>query len=227
MNHTPNGQAIGLAELSPFAGLTDAARACVLAAGEQRRYAPGQFLWREGGQANGLFAILEGRVRMLRVHHGRPYVVHHEDAGSTVGELPLFDGGVYPVTALAATRVRCLFLPEAALWQAMALDPNLARDLLGRLARRIRQLVARLHDVTVGTVRSRLAAHLLARATLTQGRAFTLAGTQAQVAEELGTVREVLARELARLRDDGVIRFAGGGRYAVLDEAALEAIAES
>ena len=47
-------------------------------------------------------------------------------------------------------------------------------------------------------------------------------GTQEAWAEDLGTVREVLARELAKMKQEGVIISEPGGTYRVLDEEALE-----
>jgi CRP-like cAMP-binding protein len=48
--------------------------------------------------------------------------------------------------------------------------------------------------------------------------------TQSQLAEELGTVREVVVRELGRLRRRRIIRTHRDGRIAILDRGALEAL---
>ncbi len=55
------------------------------------------------------------------------------------------------------------------------------------------------------TTLGRLAAHLLARAAASEGRAFTLGASQQQAAEELGTVRELVVCGLRVLRERGVI----------------------
>jgi CRP/FNR family cyclic AMP-dependent transcriptional regulator len=47
--------------------------------------------------------------------------------------------------------------------------------------------------------------------------------TQQQLAEEVGTVREVIVRELHALRSRGIIRALGSGRYEVVDAEALRA----
>jgi CRP/FNR family transcriptional regulator len=213
-----------LAGVALFAGLNEAAQKQLRQASAACRFAPGDLLWREGETPRGLFVLLQGRVRILRTRNGRQYVVHHEGVGATLGELPLFDGGAYPATAVAASPVRGLRVSEAGVRAAITADPRLAYELLARLGRRLRVLLDRLHDATVTTVRVRLAAHLLARATLAPGKPFNLGGTQSHVAEELGTVREVLARELAFLRRHGMIALAGRGRYRVTDDAALESL---
>jgi CRP/FNR family transcriptional regulator len=208
-----------------FAELDGEALAAIRRTSSIRAWPAGALLWREGQLPGGLVIVLEGRVRILRSRNGRQYVVHHEGAGGTLGEVPLFDGGRYPATAVAASRVRGLVVADVGLREAMAHDTALAQALLGRLASRVRGLVERLHDATFGTVRSRLAAHILARATTARGPSFTLAGPQAQVAEELGTVREVVAREIAAMRSSGVLETVAGGRMKLLDEARLDALA--
>lgn len=55
---------------------------------------------------------------------------------------------------------------------------------------------------------------------------FTLGGSQTAVAEELGTVREVLGRNLRALRDRGLISMGANGAMTIVDEAGLRAEAE-
>jgi hypothetical protein len=80
----------------------------------------------------------------------------------------------------------------------------------------VRRLVERLDERTAHTVEQRLATLLLTRHADARGRPFTLAGTQAEAAEELGTVREVLVRTLRRLCTPGcsTTRRAGTTRVA-------------
>jgi len=161
---------------------------------------------------------------VVRAPGGRQHLVHEEGPGATLGELPLFEGGPYPATAVAAEPALCLVLDRAAIEGGIAADPALAFALLGGLARRVRTLIARLDAVRGRSVRTRLAAHLLARA---GGGPFSLGATQAEVAEELGTVREVVVKELRALRAAGILRSAGRGRIEVTDAARLREIAET
>jgi CRP/FNR family transcriptional regulator len=211
-----------------FRDLAPAARHAVAAGGVVRRYAPGEVLWAAGADPGGLAVVLAGRVRVVRAPGGRQHALHDEGPGGTLGEVPLFAGGRYPATALAAEATRCLILDRATLARAVAADPELAFRLLGRLAARVRGLVARLDRRDAATVEQRVAALLLerrARAGARGSAAFALGATQAEAAEELGTVREVLVRALGRLRGAGLVDRAGAGRYRVLDGAALRRVA--
>ena len=219
---------LALLDAAPLlAGLAPAARRAIAAGGVVRRFAAGEVLWVAGSAPRGLFLVLDGRVRVVRAPSGRQHTVHEEGPGGTLGEVPLFDGGRYPATAIAAERTRCLVLDRGTIAAAVAADPELAFRLLGRLAGRVRGLVARLDGRTAGSVEQRLAALLLARAEHARGAGdatFTLAATQAEAAEDLGTAREVLVRALRRLRERGVLATSGRGRYRVVDADALRRI---
>jgi len=208
-----------------FRGLNGDARRALAVRGVTRRFAAGEVLWSAGMPARGLYVVLAGRVRVVRAPGGRQHLVHEEGPGATLGELPLFEGGPYPATAVAAEPALCLVLDRAAIESAIAADPALAFALLAGLARRVRTLIARLDAVRGRSVRARLATLVLARAG--DGGAFTLGATQAEVAEELGTVREVVVKELRALRAAGILRSAGRGRVEVADAARLREIAEA
>lgn len=190
-----------------------------------RRFTTGRRLWDAGTTPRGLFIILSGRVRIVGTRGNRQHVVHTEGPGGTIGEVPLFAGGTYPATAVASEDVECLVLDRAALVAAISVHPELALTLLARMARRVRHLLERLSSQTADPVASRLAAFLLARPAGPDGT-ITLGGTQAQAAEDVGTVREVVVRLLRRLAAEGVIEGRGRGRYALLDRERLRRISD-
>ena len=204
-----------------FEGLNAAALRTLTARARMRRFDAGQVLWTAGAVPRGLFVVLEGRVRVVRAPGGRQYVLHTEGPGGTLGEIPLFAGGTYPATAIAAVPTRCLVLDRDALAAVIADDPELAFRLLDRVSRRVRTLVDRLDGQAATTVEARLAALLLRRHEHAAGGAFTLGATQAEVAEELGTVREVVVRTLRGLCEKGFVQRVSRGGYRVVDAAAL------
>jgi CRP/FNR family transcriptional regulator len=210
------------------AALAPRARSALLAGAVERRFAAGAVLYLAGAPARGLYLVLEGRVRVLRAGGGRPHVLHVEGPGGTLGEVPVFEGldgaaPPYPATAVAAEPTRCLVVSRAGVRAAVRAHPELALALLARLAARVRLLVERADARVARSTRARLAALLLVRHAASGGRAFALARTQQEAAEELGTVRELVVRGLRALRAAGTIRAVGGGRYVVTDEARLRA----
>ncbi|HEU4565859.1 MAG TPA: Crp/Fnr family transcriptional regulator [Gemmatimonadaceae bacterium] len=215
--------------LAPLPFLRDAAPAVIETLARhavERRYAAAEVIFTAGAEPRGLFIVLEGQVRVLRARGGRQHVVHTERAGGTLGEVPLFADGAYPATAVAAEPTRCALLSREAIRAAIATNPEIAFLLLGRLASRVRVLVERLDRVALQGARARLAAYILSRPPGRDGRTLTLGMTQSELAEELGTVREIVVRGLQELRRRGAIRSIGGGRLEILSRAALERMAE-
>ncbi|HSA54983.1 MAG TPA: Crp/Fnr family transcriptional regulator [Gemmatimonadaceae bacterium] len=192
----------------------------------ERRYRAGQVLFRVGGTPAGIHVVLEGRVRVVREVAGRRQVLHTELSGGTLGEVPLFSGGSYPATAIAAEPSRCLLLSREVIAAAIAAHPEVAFRFLDRLANRVRELVERVDALRFAPVAVRLARHLVTRMRMRGSTCVVvLPATQEQLAEEVGTAREVLVRELRALRESGVIAAAGGGRFRVLDPDQLRRIA--
>ncbi|MDB4905292.1 MAG: cyclic nucleotide-binding protein [Gemmatimonadetes bacterium] len=209
-----------LGELPP--GVSERLRARAI----ERSYPAGTTIFTEGSEARGLFMVLEGEVRVLRSAAGREHVIHVERAGGTLGEVPLFEGGDYPATAVAAVDTRCLVLTRDVVIAAVREDGDVALALLARMAARVRMLVERVDHRTTQPALLRLAALVLARHEAADGDAFSLGRSQQEAAEELGTVREVVVRGLRELRTRGVIEPAGSGKYSVADLGALRALAE-
>jgi CRP/FNR family transcriptional regulator len=190
-------------------------------------FAPGTVLFLAGSQPRGWFIVLDGMVRVVRGSGPRQHVVHTETRGGTLGEVPLFGGAVHPATGIAAEPTRCALITRSALEGAIAECPEIAFLINRRLALRVRDLVARLDERVSRSVRDRLIAFLLERARSATRPIVSVGMTQQQLAEELGTVREVVSREMRRLAREQLIQSLSGGRYRIPDLARLRAARES
>jgi CRP/FNR family transcriptional regulator len=207
-----------------FRLLGQPAREALAARAVVRKYRAGQYLWRAGDESRGLHLVVAGRVRIVRDEGRWQHVVHVEGAGASLGEVPLFAGGGYPASALAAEATTCIVIDRSSLQTVIATHPNLAWSLLRSLAARVRDLVDRLSSRRGDPIQTRLAAYILSQPRTTSG-ALLLRETQQAIAEELGTVREIVGRQLGALVQAGMLERRGRGRYAVVDEAGLSGIA--
>ena len=178
----------------------------------------GARLFVAGAAVRGLHLVVTGGVRVVRESVERAVVVHHEGPGGLLGEVALFTDGVYPGSAVATEPTALRLVPADAVRRALAAEPAIAELLLRRLARRTREVIERLDRVAHLTVVRRVALHLLARAaTSARGRAagppvVSLGMTQTALAEELGTVKPIVVRELGTLRRLGLVEAVGAGR---------------
>jgi len=212
--------------LPGFESLPPEARRRIAALGVERRLRTGTVLFRAGTPAASLYVVLEGSVRVTRSSGGRRRVIHTEGPGGTLGEIPFFRGGGYPATATAAEPARVLQLSHRALGAVMRQHPEVAWLFLARLSERARQLIERLDHAQARRVPAQLAQILLDRAPEQRGQPFSLGMTHAELAEEVGTVREVVVRTLRRFKLLGALETRGRARYALRDPAVLRVIAD-
>jgi CRP-like cAMP-binding protein len=196
------------------------------AAATERRLRAGATVFRAGEQSVALHFVLAGRVRVIQAREraGASRVVHWEDPGGTLGEVPTFGESPFPVTAIAHTTVHLARIAAADVRRLTAEEPALAAFFLRRLARRAAGLLDQLERLRGATVTVRLARHILDRSLHGPDAEFTLGMSQAALAEELGTVREVLVRSLAALKRSGAIAQLQRGRYRIGDPAVLQAL---
>lgn len=197
----------------------------IAGAAMMRRYVKGAVLYRAGASADGLYIVLSGRVRVARETADRFELLHNEETGGVLGEIPVFGEGAFPATATALEPTRCAHLPVAAVYRLLAEDPAFVRFALRRLAERARALLRRIDELTAMTVSARVAAYVLQRSVDSLGREFALGISQEELARELGTAREVVVRALRGLVDAGAIARVGRSRFEVRSVAILRGMA--
>jgi CRP/FNR family transcriptional regulator len=106
---------------------------------QRRELARGEMLFSAGEPAKGLFVILEGEIRAYRVNpQGREQTIHIEHAGATLAEVPVFDDGPYPATAVAESPATLLFLPKESFRKFLLQHPEVALTALKLMAGRLR-----------------------------------------------------------------------------------------
>lgn len=173
-----------------------------------RHYAAGTTIFCEGDPATGLFVIEEGCVKICR-HSvgGREHILHLLNPGETFNDVAAMDGGDNPATAIAFTDATVWTIPRPALIAVTERHPELAWALIESMARRARYLVAKVEDLSMRSVKGRLARLLLEQAAHNDAEALPRLLTQEEMANQLGTVREMVGRALRSLADDGIIVF--------------------
>jgi CRP/FNR family transcriptional regulator len=192
----------------------------------ERAYPSGSVIWRQGTRARALYVLLAGTARAVCTRAGREMVVHRARAGDTLGEIPLFDGGLYPASLVAESPVRVVILDRDSVLAAMRVDLGLSMAFLQTLGHRVRDLAGRLEARMADPVRTRLARHVLARAEASVRDDFDLGMTQTSLAHDLGTVREVVARRLGEMVKSRVLERTGRSRFRLVDRRELEKMIE-
>ena len=195
-----------------------------------RTVGAGSVLFTMGEECRGLYIIEAGRVRIYRTNpEGREQVLHIEGPGRAVAELPLFDGGPYPASAVTLEETRLVFLPRADFEYLYRTHPDIAHAIIRALGRRLRHLVHLTETLAFRDVAARLALLLVGYAERSgrhtpDGIELTLDRTQEELALEIGAARESVSRAMTQLRRKGLIRPIDRDRLLVPDLSRLRAL---
>ncbi len=196
-----------------FAGLPPADLAAVAALTIPKLLDKGEYLFREGEPAHGFYVVQRGAVSVHRLGPGgREQVIHIFRAGESFAEAALTSETGYPASARAIEPSQVLLVQKQDFLALLRRQPELALRMVSSMSLHLRILVARLDDLTLKDVETRLAHWLLRRCPNpedTHPVAIELPGPKRILAAELGTVSETLSRTLARFREQGLLNVRG------------------
>lgn len=221
-----------LAKVPIFSGLSEAELAFLEQHTVSRRFSAGETVFSEGEPCTGLYVVEAGHIRIFKSSaSGREQVLSIEGPGSSVAELPVFDGGNYPASVTAISDATLLFVSKQGFQALCMAHPQVALKVLRVVGARLRRLVGIIEELSFTTVRHRLAAFLI-RLARTSGKPsangieITLPANNQELASQIGTVRELISRNLSRFQAEGMLKV-DGRTVMVTNVQALEAELQS
>ena len=221
-----------LAKVAIFSGLTETELSFLAQRAVPRQYAPGEVVFAEGQPCAGLYVVERGHIRIFKTSPGgREQVLTIDGPGSSVAEVPVFDGGNYPASGAAVDSALLLFVSKQD-FQALCLaHPQVTLKVLRIVGARLRRLVEIIEELSFTTVRHRLASFLVRLARqegkrTPAGIEILLPASHQELAAQIGTVRELVSRNLSRFQAEGLL-IVEGRNVIVRDLKALEAELES
>lgn len=177
-------------------------------------------LFETGMACQGFPLVVSGEVKVFRTSaDGRSLELYRVSPG----ELCLVScASLFRQQTLSArgvtTKPTALYLIPPPVFDQWLGEPGFRQEVLGLFAERMADLTALVDAVAFRKLDQRLAAALL-------GRGQTLAITHQALADELGTVREIVTRLLRRFEREGWIQL-GREQVRILDSTALRSVAE-
>ncbi|HYA63594.1 MAG TPA: Crp/Fnr family transcriptional regulator [Candidatus Sulfotelmatobacter sp.] len=194
-----------------FASLTSPELQALAMRTTRKRFQQGEQLFAEGDPCAGLFLVAAGKIRIFKLSpSGREQILAIEGPGSSFAELPVFDGGNYPAAASALEDTEVLFISRRDFQNFCREHPEVALKVIAVVGARLRRLVGIIEELSFTTVRQRLIA-LIVRLAQTSGKPakdgihVELTKSHQDLAAELGTVRELVSRNLGRLQAEGFL----------------------
>jgi CRP-like cAMP-binding protein len=198
-----------------FASLSEDEIQALAARVSRKRLQRGELLFGEGDPCKGLYLVVSGKIRIFKLSSaGREQVLAMEGPGSSFAELPVFDGGNYPAAASASEDTELLFISRKDFQNFCREHPDVALKVIAVVGTRLRRLIGIIEELSFTTVRQRLITLILKLAEADgipskDGIRLELTKSHQDFAAELGTVRELISRNLGRLQAEGFLEVEG------------------
>ena len=203
-----------------LASLPESTLAAALDKADVVSLAAGTPLFGEGSVCRQFPLVLAGSIRVAKVGEGRELHLYRVTPGETcvLTSSCLVGGRDYPATGVVESDVRLVVLPKAVFDELVASHPPFRQYVFGLFAERLTDLMALVEAVAFHKLDRRVAAALLGH-----GRVVDM--THQQLADSVGSVREIVTRVLRSFVDQGFVKL-GRGSIEVLDAAGLRSVAE-
>ncbi|HRL10852.1 MAG TPA: Crp/Fnr family transcriptional regulator [Aggregatilineales bacterium] len=206
-NDEMNSSAIKVLSRVPYFANLDAALLEMIAQQTRlQRYNPGQIVLLEGDRDVALYIVESGWLKAVKTSaEGREHVLHFIGPGEVFNAIGVFAEDSNPATVIALEATSVWVIQQEAMLALFDEHPELGRIVIQRLAKRVQQLIQMVEDLSLRTIEARLARYLIEQSKAEQ-MARPRWATQAEMANRLGTVPDVLNRALRGLARDGLIR---------------------
>lgn len=186
----------------------------------EKTFERGEVILLEGEPAEALYLVVSGAVKVFKTSaEGKEQILNIVRPGESFNDVPIFDDGPNPASAQAMGPVALYGIRKSDMNAILQKYPQVARNTIKVLAERVRQLVSLVEDLSFRHVIGRVVKILLEHAG--DGKGPTPRLTQQEMAAMAGTAREVVARSLKALEDDGAIRLERH-RIVITDKEALK-----
>ena len=215
MPNAKTSRVAALKKVALFADLSERELAYLAERAVPHRLDAGEVIFSEGEPCEGLYVVESGAIKVFKTSAGgREQVLTIEGAGGSVAELPVFDGGDYPASAAAMNDTTVLFISKRDFQSLCVEHPPVALKVLKVVGARQRRLVGIIEELSFTTVYHRLASLLLRLAErrgqrTSRGLEIHLTSSNQELAAHIGTVRELVSRNLSRLQATGFIKLEG------------------
>jgi len=208
---------VALLQRAGWAAVPSATIESLIDGGRVVEFPAGHTVYAEA-DAEGVAIVTHGLLRVyMHAGDGRQVSVRYVRAGDLLG-VPALIAGPAPVFVQAVTSGDAFFFDVDHVKRAASNDASLAWALAEESVHRLYDVLEELAGNTFASIRQRVARHLLDLATSRPGagRTLTASVNQQDLANSVGSGREVVARVLADFRAEHLVR-TSPGRVEILD----------
>ena len=211
-----------LATLSPFSELDEEVRHDLARTAQVRSYDAKEFIFFEGDKQDLAFAVISGRVAMLKSSpNGKELIVELVPSNEVFGVVSLLCQGPYPLSARAQVNSEILILEARNVLPICAKYPRLQQGLVQVVTNRMRATQDLARALAHDRVEARVASILLTL--LPRNRSESIIEiSRTEIADLTGITIETASRVTKALERDGVVDLSQQGAVRVLLPSSLE-----
>ena len=173
----------------------------------EKTYPGGEIVIWQGDPCESVFCVIHGEVEIYRLSPaGREQILDRMTAGQWFNLVPaLIMDAKNQANVRTLTDSRLLSISRSNFTRMLVEVPRFGLAVNRYFAQRLAHMTAMIETLSLYSVRQRLAQFLVAQAD-SSGGGGAVRWTQTDIANRLGTVRDVLGRALRRMADEGMLR---------------------
>jgi len=190
-----------------FTSFTEKEIDLLLASTSLKKVGRGEQIFSEGIDATAFFIVVSGKVKIYKLSpDGKEYTLHIHGPGDLVAEAAIFDSMVYPASCLALEDTTLMRVSREGFLNLIRAHPELSLKMMSGYSKRLRQFVAKIEELSLKDIKSRLAGYLIENSSVENGVAVChLSYSKKELSSLLGTIPETLSRALAFLKQKKLI----------------------
>ena len=228
-----NGQKISaetLNNLPLFSELTAQQSERIISISKIINYNKNEIIFMESDPYKGFYILLKGTIKIYKISfEGKESILHLIKPYESFGDVPLFEGGNYPVNAQVITDSVLVFIPHKEFIQLIKDNSTICFNMLIGFSKKMRHLTQKVEELSTKEVANRFARYLLEeiRKVKTDNLpepSVRINISKKNIASYIGTITDTLSRLLKKLQDEKIIRVTGKS-ISITDMKKLKALA--
>jgi CRP-like cAMP-binding protein len=197
-----------LSTLKYFEGLSDDELEPIQKYMVEKSVSKGEVFVVEDERSEYLYFLIEGMVKVYKsLNNGKEQILHIAPPGEALNDTAAYDGGLNIGSMMALTPVTLYGLPKKYLFTVLEKNPKIYLNVLKALAYRTRRDANLVKELSFAQVMERLAKLILGEYA-GEKSSVGLWLTQQDMANMIGTRREVVNRSLKIMEENGAIKLA-------------------
>lgn len=205
-----------------FSELTTLQSGQIISISKIIHYNKNEIIFMEGDPYKGFYILLNGSVKIYKISfEGKESILHLIKPSESFGDVPLFEGGDYPVNAQVMTESILVFIPHKEFIQLIKNNSTICFNILVGFSKKMRRLTQKVEELSTKEVTNRFARYLLEEVKKSgtdnlPEPFFKITISKKNIASYIGTISDTLSRLLKKLQNEQIIRVSGKSIF-VLD----------